>query len=175
MSWHQIVFGVALVVVLLVLAVFYAWRQILLLRRVPNSGSDESRFQRSLAVRRLVNSGLMVVLALLLAGALVFLEQPAQDLADQQDARELAGKDTKLAGAEKEFARAYSIYWIAFLLVFLAVVVLAGADLVAIRRYAVEQFRKLREDRRAMIERETARLREERSNRHNGPPDVSLN
>lgn len=174
MGWNQIVFGVALVVVLLALAVFYASRQILALRRLPAFDSDEVLFQRSLARRRLVSSGLMIVLAGLLAGALLFLEQPAQNLADQQDARELAGEDTRLAGKERDFARGYVLYWLGFLLVFMAIVVLAGTDLWAIRRYGRQQFQKLRADRRAMIERETARLREERE-RPDGLGDVSRN
>jgi hypothetical protein len=124
-----------------------------------------------MAYRRLVNSGLMVVLAGLLTGALLFLEQPAQDLADQQDAREKIGQKTRLEGAERDFAWTYTTYWLAFCLVFFVIVVLAGADLLAIRRYGRQQFQKLREDRRAMIERETARMREER----NGADDILRN
>src|SRR5437879_825710 len=71
-GWKQILSGVGLVAVLVALASYYAWRQLAVLRRVPAIDSEESRFQRGLARRRLVNSGLMAILAVLLAGALLF-------------------------------------------------------------------------------------------------------
>jgi hypothetical protein len=161
-----------LVVALLGLAGFYAWRQVELLRQGPaTDDEEEDRFKRGLARRRLITSGLLALLGVLLAGALLFLENPAQKLADRQDAREAAGQDRQLTGSDAAFARAYSIYWIVFVLLLLVCVVLAGADFWAIRRYSMRQFQKLREERRAMIERETARLREQRR----GPDDVLRN
>ena len=47
-------------------------------------------------------------------------------------------------------------------------VLLAAADIWAIRRYSMRHFRQLRDDRRAMIERELAELRRERRPGRNG-------
>src|SRR5262249_29647064 len=64
---------------------------------------------------------------------------------------------------DKLFIFFYTGYWIAALLVLLGVVGLAFWDLVAIRRYGRRQFQKLQADRRAMIERQAARLRGQRN------------
>jgi hypothetical protein len=67
---------------------------------------------------------------------------------------------------QEQFVRLYSLYWIVFLLVLLAVVLLAGVDFFAIRSYGQRQLRRIRADRRAMLEGELARLRSQR-NGHN--------
>ena len=158
MPWTQIVFGSCLVAVLLSLAGYYAWRQLRQLRQTAGSGeagSEEGIYLRRQAWRRLVCSGLMVVLALLLVGALLFLEAPAQALADR-------GADAAEQPGERAFVNLYSSYWLAFLLVLMALVVLAGVDFWAIRRYGLRQLRRLHADRRAMIARQWALLRQQR-------------
>ena len=158
MPWTQIVFGSCLVAVLLSLAGYYAWRQLRQLRQTAGSGeagSEEGIYLRRQAWRRLVCSGLMVVLALLLVGALLFLEAPAQALADR-------GPDAAEQSGERAFVNFYSSYWLAFLLVLMALVVLAGVDFWAIRRYGLRQLRRLHADRRAMIARQWALLRQQR-------------
>jgi len=158
----QIVFGVVLVVALLGLAGFYAWRQVLLLRRVPadpEAWGEEGVYLRRLAWRRLVCSGVMVLLAVLLVGAMLFLEVPAQRLADRVDEE---GPEAAEGPEQKDFIRLYGYYWIGFLLLLLFLVVLAGIDLWAVRRFGLRQLRRLQDDRRAMIARQTALMRERR-------------
>jgi len=160
--WSQIVFGVVLVIVLLGLAGFYGWRQLLVLRRVPpdpEAWGEEGVYLRRQARRRLVSCVLMVLLANMLAGALLFLEAPTQQLADRVDAE---GPQAVEGAAEREFVNFYSYYWITFLLLLLALVVLAGIDLWAVRRFGMRQLRRLQDDRRAMIARQTALLRQRR-------------
>jgi hypothetical protein len=162
-GWPQIVSGALLVAVLLFLALYYGWRQVVALRELrdkPNLPEEEMRYERSKAHRRLLSSALMLILGVLLAVLLVYLESPAQDLADQRDAE---GGNAQLKPAQKELARAYAWTWIVFLLVLLAVVVLAALDLLATRRYGLKQYRKLQADRRAMVERQVSRLRRERN------------
>ena len=160
MGWTQGIFGALLVAVLLFVSVFYAWRQaraLAGLRRRPDLPADESEHQRRQAWRRLVGSGLLLLLAGLLAGALVYLEAPAQRLAD------LDVPDTSAYTPEQRaFLRLYGGWWITLLLVLLAVILLAGLDLWATYRWGVRQHRKLQADRRAMVERQVARLREGR-------------
>ena len=53
--------------------------------------------------------------------------------------------------------------WIAVLLVMLVVLVLAALDLWATRRFAFRQYRKINDDRRAMIRRQVNRMREQKN------------
>jgi hypothetical protein len=165
-GWTQIVFGIVLVVVLLFVAILYAVRQILSLRRLRQTEEmplDERAYLLGRARRRLVNSLLMFVLGIMLAVDLAYLEMPAQQLADQRAALEQEGEAPPLNPQERWFARLYGSFFVLFLLVLMVVVFLAAFDYWATRRYGLGQRRKLLADRRAMIEREVARLRQERN------------
>jgi hypothetical protein len=163
-SWSQIIFGSALVAALAVLSVVIGWRQVGALRRLRGQSlpDEEQRWERRKAYRRLVSSGLTMVMAVLLAVLLAFYEPAAQRLADER-----AALDPKPPFTQEEtaFLRHWGGAWVALLLVLLAVVLLAAVDLWATRRYALRQYRKLQADRRAMIERQASRMRQER----NGP------
>jgi hypothetical protein len=161
----EIVFGSLLIAVLLALAPFYAWRQLRALRqlrRAPDLPAAEADHLRRQVRRRLAGCALMLVLAGLLGGALVYLEEPAQRRADESDARGDA-PPPPLTPEDRHFLRLYGWYWIATLLVLLALVLLAAFDLWATRRYAWREHRKIQDDRRAMIERQVQRLRQSRN------------
>jgi hypothetical protein len=165
-SWPQILFGALLVAALLGVAGYYSWRQVQalrLLRQAPNLPADEARYSRYQIARRLVGCILMVVLAGLLAGVMIYLEGPAQQLAEERGAAHAAGQDPDFTPEEKNFVRLWGGLWIAILLVLLAVVLLAGYELWAVRRYGLREHRKIQADRRAMIARQVARLRQERN------------
>jgi len=165
--YHQIVFGVALVLCLVVLAVVAAWRQFRLLREVASDQSEEGRYLRGRARRRVVCSVLMFLLAALLGGALLFLEERAQRLADEIDeAERLAaevGADVDVLNdpVNKRFAKVYGYYYLGLLLVLFALISVAGWDYWVVRRHGLEQFRRLQEERRAAIDHHRARLRSE--------------
>jgi ABC-type Fe3+ transport system permease subunit len=164
-GWPLLTFGAVLVVVLLCVATVYFVRQLWALRRLrgsPDLPDDERTYQRQQARRRLAGSLLMFLLCALLAGYLVFLETPAQQLAEQRAAARAAGPEPPLTPAENLIARFFAGFWIFFLLVLLAVVVLAALDLWATRRYAVRERQKIRDERRAMVAEELERLRRER-------------
>jgi hypothetical protein len=157
-SWPQIVFGGLLVAVLLFLSLFYAWRQVRALRELrarPNLPAEEVHYEHGKAWRRLINCGLTLVLAGLLAMALLYLEAPAQALADRPPG------SPPFTADQRDFVRLWGWNWIVILLVLLLVVALAGVDVWATHRYGLRQLRQLQADRRAMIERQVARLREE--------------
>jgi MFS family permease len=167
-GWAQIIFGVVLVLVLLFVAILYIVRQILTLRRLRAAEEmvlEERAYLHGRARRRLVTSLLLLLLGIMLAGALIYLEAPAQQLADDRDAMRQQGDAPELNPEQRGFARAYLIFWILFLLILMAVIFLAALDYWATRVYALRQHRKIIDDRRAMIEREVSRLRRER----NGP------
>jgi len=168
-STTQAIFSAVLIVVLLGLAAYYAWRQVQALRGLrgqENLPPEDRRYVRNQAWRRLACSGLMVVFAGLLGGSF-FIEPIAQELINRGDAAQAENPEGPVFGAdEKPFVRFFTAYWISALLVLLGMVVLALWDLLAIRRFGARQFRKLQADRRAMIERQAARLRHEGNGHH---------
>ncbi len=90
MGWTQIIFGAVLVLVLLFVAILYIVRQIIALRRLRAAEEmplEEHAYLYSRARRRLVTSLLMFLLGGMLVVDLLFLEVPAQQLADHQQER----------------------------------------------------------------------------------------
>jgi hypothetical protein len=164
--------GGLLVVGLLSLAVFYGWRQLWYFRQSEwerATESEEGMYRWKQARRRLLGSGLMLVLAGQLAWALLFLQERAHLQAERADARAEArerGEAAEATPAERSFARFYGGYWVIFLLILLGVVGLALVDLWATRRFAVSAHRQLRAERREMIDRQIARLRQEKQERN---------
>jgi len=154
MTLLQALFGAALVAILLGVAGVTAWRQIVFLRS-EEPPTEDARHERGRAIRRLIGSVVMAVLALMLLGALLFLEGPAQELIDQGGLEIDKPEHTP-------FKRLYGWFWAVFLLLLLVLLVVAAVDFWVVRRYGQAQMRRLQEDRRAMIERQSALLREER-------------
>jgi hypothetical protein len=139
------------------------------LARASDPGAAEVLYRREQARRRLISSGLMFVLAAQLAGALIYLQEPAQLQAERADARADArerGGEAEPTPEERSFARLYSAYWVVFLLILLAVVMLAFSDLWSTRRFGVRAYRQLQAERRDMIDRQIARLRQEKQERN---------
>jgi MFS family permease len=165
-GWQQIIFGIVLVLVLLSVGILYIVRQILMLRRLrvaEEMALEERAYLHGRARRRLVTSLLLLVLGVMLAAALIYLEAPAHQLAENRDAMRQQGDDTPLNEEQQLFFGSYLIFWILFLLILMAVIFLAALDYWATRRYGLHQHRKIIDDRRAMIEREVSRLRQERN------------
>jgi hypothetical protein len=156
-AWKEFVFGAVLVAVLFVLAGFYAWRQVRLLRRLRGAhglSDAEARWRRGQAWRRLVGSALMLGLAAFVWAALA-MEPQAQRLADAGPAA-----DTP---ENREFVRVYGGVVIAVLLLLLALLGVVAVDLWSTRRFSVSEHRKILDDKRAMIQREVAKIRQQRN------------
>jgi hypothetical protein len=165
-SKSQLVFGVMLVLVLLLLAGYYGWRQVQTLRSLPESEEfpDERQYVRRQAWRRLVGCVLMVLLACLFSGWFLFgIDDVANQLVQQGHDAVESGQKPELDADQKQAFRLVGWYSVGTLLVFLALVATAGLDVLAISRYRRRQFQKIRDDRRAMIERQAARLRTQRN------------
>jgi hypothetical protein len=146
----ELVFASALVVLLLAVGGFYAWRQVALLRKLGTSteAPQERGFLRTLAIRRLVCSGLILVFAGLLCGS-YFLEGivPHEKPTDE-DERALY---------------TFSVYWIGTFLVFLTILCLAALDVLATRRFTLRQLRHLHEQHDEMLAQQAARVRGRRN------------
>jgi hypothetical protein len=165
-GWTQIIFGAVLVVVLLFVAVLYIVRQVIALRRLRAAEEmplEEHAYLLGRARRRLVTSLLLLLLGVMLAVALIYLEAPAQALAEKLAAMREQGESAAPDPEQRTFTRFYLSFWIVFLLILMTVIFLAGWDYWATRRYGLRQHRKIIDDRRAMIEREISRLRQQRN------------
>jgi hypothetical protein len=165
MTTAQICFTVLLSGMLLAVGGYYAWRQLQCLRglRTDETLTPEDRqYLHRQAWRRLVCSGLMVALAAMLSGSL-FFEAQADEFAQKRAAARAENPDAELDPAERQFGKLYGYYWITALLLLLGMVSLALYDFLAIRRFGQQQYRKIQEDRRAMIESQVARLRQQRN------------
>ncbi len=164
MSPTHILYAVLLIVVLVGLAGYYAWRQVQTLRGLRHAGDltrEDRSYVRNQAWRRLANSALMVVFAGLIAASFQ-IEGPAQDLVNRGEEAAARNEKPDLNPGEKQLVRAYGLFWVAALLVLMAMMGLALFDILAIRRYGRRHFRQIQADRRAMIERQAARVRERR-------------
>jgi uncharacterized protein YneF (UPF0154 family) len=150
-----------IVLVLVGIAGFYGRRQWRALRALPTQDlppADRAHF-RSQAVRRLLTCGVMLLLAGMIAG--IYLsgldEQVAQQLAENAQTH-----DALQAEANRPLYRLYVRWWVGILLLVFALLILAGLDLWATRRYAVRHLHQLRADHRAELDIQVARLRRER-------------
>jgi len=167
-GWPQIIAGTVLTLVLFSVAGWTLWWQVRTLRQLPHRQlpDEEQRYLRRQARLRLATSSLLLILAILFVVGHVFLEGPAQQLADESDAVRAAGQEFDLTPEQRSFARIWGWHWIAILLVLFLVLLLAGIDLWSIRRYGLKQHRKLIADRRAMLQRQLHRMRQERNERN---------
>jgi len=164
--WTQVLFGTLLVVLLLGLAGYYAWRQVQSLRGLgapEESPPEEARYLRRRAWRRLFGCGLMVVLAAMLGGMMLFLEEGAKELADFGAAARERGEEPQFTDDQRRFRVLYAAWNISLLLTLLAILATAAVDLLATRRFSLGQLHRIQADRRAMIERQVARMRHGRN------------
>jgi len=165
MDPNQLGFTLVLVAVLLGVAGYFGRQQLRTLRGLASPdvlGADDRRYLRSQAYRRLLCSVLMVAIAGLLIGWL-FLEPDHRRL--ENDMRTARAIDPAALPTEeqKDFARLFLFYVSAGLLVLLVLLVLATMDFWATARYGLSQHRKLVADRRALLEEQVARRRQERN------------
>ena len=134
------------------LGVYYFIREVVERRRseayVRLPPEDRRHFQGQF-YRRAVGSTLLVA-----AGIAIFIGQGVLDW--------------------NETPRLYAWLWTGVLLGLFGIISLAGADLLAIRRYARRQQKRLEADRREMIERQLEVYRAEREAQRGVPPDFDV-
>lgn len=159
----EIVFGGVLVVVLLAVALVFGAAQVRQLRRLRTLElpDEERRYETGKARRRLLTSGLLLLMSVLFTWLVLLHEPAAQRLADEREAFD-AVTAPPFTAEQKRFLRIWGGGWVVLLLLLMVVVLLAGLDLWATRRHGLRQYRKLQADRRAMIARQASRLRRER-------------
>jgi len=161
-----ILLGSLLAILLVVVAWHYSRKSVRTLQTTTAAFEmlpNERRYLRRQAWRRLVNSALMTLLAILMctwyaAG----INERADKLADERVAQRVNGKAPPMTEEQKENSRFFAIYVIVMLVLLGAIVMLAGLDLFATRLYGLKELRKINTDRRAMLQRQLDRWRQER-------------
>lgn len=152
-------------------AAVFAVQQFRTFTALPDLPPEDVAYHRAQARRRLVGCALLVVIAALIAGSFLSgLEDRVEQLGNDIRAKADAG-DRQLAPEQEQLKTTYALYWIGVLLLLLALVIVAAVDLFAIRRFGARHMKKLRAERKEMIEREVAAYRRERARRNgtNGP------
>src|SRR5262245_31484145 len=161
----QIVFGILIIIVTAAVGGYYVFRQWQTLRRLRGDRllPDEERiFQRNQAWRRLAGAVLLLLIAGLFVGVFYF-EGTASQLVQQGEEARKNNEHLHPDSTQLDFLRLYDSYVIVLLLLLLGLIAIAGYEMFAIRRYSVRHLRRIQDERRAMIARETARLRQERN------------
>jgi len=139
--------GAAVLVALtLGVAVVFGYRQCRLIRRTDVCGPSEERsVLRASARRRLAVSFMIGLCGLLIAGPyLTGLADRVVNDGQRQDARE------------------YFIWWAAVMVLLMIALAVIGYDMAIVRRHWRKSLQRLHDDRRAMMQRQLARLRAER-------------
>jgi hypothetical protein len=156
-----------LVGLLLLLAAYYGWKSVRMLRRTTPQFEmlpHERQFYRRQAWRRLINSCLTLLLAGFMAVPfLTPMQEQAEQLGEERVQMRKEGRVEPMTPEQKKFARFYAGYWITTLLVLALILLMAGVDVFATRHYAFTQMRQIQADRRAMIQRQLERWRQERN------------
>jgi hypothetical protein len=120
--------------------------------------SDERTYLRGRHRRRLLAAGVMVVIGGLIAGAyLSGMEQRADALGEPDPAapRDEAGKRV-IPPEDRQFVRAWGVYWIVVIVLAFALIGIAVVDAWAARRYWMGVYRQLKEDHDTKLRRDIA-------------------
>jgi hypothetical protein len=149
------------------LALFYGLRQFLALGRLRlqvDIADEERLYVRRQTWIRLLGCLMLLALGCLLAGAYVSgLEQRAHELGEQIDGQKAAGQPPVLTPEQQAFRELYRWYWLGVLALVLGVLVLAGLDLLTIRRFRLGQMKQISADRKEMLQEELAKIRHTRN------------
>jgi ABC-type Fe3+ transport system permease subunit len=167
-SASELIFGVSLIVILLAFAAFTGWKQwqsLLQVNADTNLSPEDLKHFRRQAARRIVIACLMVAMAAVLGGALS-LGGTAQELGERQQAALSRGEELVLSPDDVQFKNLYATVWIGVLLLLLGLIIGAGVDYLATRRYGRRHYQIIQDERRAMIQDELRRYRRERSERN---------
>ena len=145
---------------LVLLGAATGWFQVRGLRRLrarTHVPSDEYGYLRSRYRRRLLTGVLLAVVGGMIGGAyLAGMEAKVDELGEKQPAAAPDAPKPKLTPDQKALLRFWGGYWIAVVLLVFGVLGLALSDALATRRYALGQYRVIREDHDAKLRRDLA-------------------
>jgi len=159
-----------LVLVVFVAAGFFAWQQVRLLvglRQSTSLSPEDYRYLRNQGWRRLFGCALLVTVGVLMTWFYVGgMDAHIDALGEAKEAHAKGGPPLT---AEQEKSAQFSLRYVLAVLVLLMVLMFVAAwDVWAIRRFGARHYRRIQDDRRAMLQRQLAQLRRERGHRTNG-------
>jgi heme A synthase len=156
--------GLLLAASLVLVGALTALRQKRALRALadePFVADADRRYRRGQAVRRMLTSGLLVLIGALIAG--YYLSGMDARL-NAIPNRNRDGEPDPRADSDKQFARLVALYWIGVMgLVFVAAC-LAMRDFWATRKYWMARYRELKADHDAKLQRDLAVYRQQKLN-----------
>ena len=173
------VVGLLLAVCLVVFGVGTAARQrrtIERLREEKYLPSDDRTYLRGQVRRRLATSVLLVILGGMIGGAFLSgMEDRATEIGNRRarDARPVddpgrPADPRQPTEEDRQFVRFWGGYWIAIAILVFVVVCLAIVDFWATRRYWMAQYRLMKEDHQAKLQRDLAVYRQAKDNERLG-------
>lgn len=156
--------GQGLALLLLLLAVYFAWRQFKTwewLRRESNLSEEDRRYHLRTVVRRGLGCVLLAALAMLLAGlfGMEIIDRLDELLAQGEQAKK---EGRKLTAEESDFVYFSMRYVGTLALVLFGLLGVAFFDLLALRRFGSRHRKRIRDDRAAMLERQLPLLYREK-------------
>jgi cell division protein FtsB len=150
------------ILVLLGLAGGFAWQQLRLRRRLGQPGTPlppaEQAHLRAQVRRRLLGSGMLVLLAGLLAGSF-FLEGRLQQVHRERQEQTAHGVPAPVRAEHRLFLGQFTLYWLTALLVLFGLLLVVLADLRATVRFSQQQRRQLNQEWQQTLAQELARWR----------------
>jgi hypothetical protein len=162
-----------LVLVVFIAAGFFAWQQVRLLtglRRSASLSPEDYRYLRNQGWRRLFGCALLVTVGVLMSWYYVGgMDAHIDALGEAKEAQ--AKGEPPLNAEQQQSARFYVRYVGAVLILLMVLMFVAAWDVWAIRRFGARHYRRIQDDRRAMLQRQLAQLRRERGHQHNGETD----
>ncbi|MCX7665324.1 MAG: hypothetical protein N2112_07255 [Gemmataceae bacterium] len=142
--------------VLILIALITGSNALLLLRHIrfgPALASTERAYLRNKGYRRLLNAGFMLLLAGMFAGGSLFgLHSEFERIMPRDRIIPIEDRPE----ADKVFLKWWAIYWISVLATVAVIAFIALLDLLATNHYANAEIRRLREENRAILERDLA-------------------
>jgi hypothetical protein len=157
-----------LVVITFGIAVFFGRQQfqtLSWLRSRPELSESDRQYFRRQCWRRLLGCVLLVAIGALIAAFFV----SGLDEWTTRMGQIIDEKGVEVAKLDPEVQRMKNVfrwYIIVLMLLLLALVIVAGLDYWAIRKYGMRHLEQIKSDRRAMIEQELAELRKAKGNRN---------
>jgi len=152
-----VVVGLIFATLLVVLGTGAGLRQLVTLARVrsqPYMADEDRLYFRGQARRRMLASGLLVVIGVMIAFHYL----------SGMDARLNAIPEGDKSDADKEFTRQVGYYWIAVILLLGVVVFVAVLDFIATRKYWMARYKEIKADHEAKLQRDLAVLRQQKLN-----------
>lgn len=160
--------GLILATGLFLLGIGAGYRQVAALKRVraePFMASDDRRYVRQQASRRLVISGLLVII-----GGLIFvyyfsgMDARMDAIPDRNRDGGPPPADDPQSQDDKRFTRFVAYYWIAIILILGVVVAIAVLDVWATRKYWMVRYREIKAEHEAKLQRDLAVYRQQKLN-----------